>query len=182
MGEFLQHLGIARGLQVHAHLREFALDRRNHRRQDIARLGMGSGQQQAADMLAALVGGVAADVGGLRQDPARMFDRFGALKLADRNARLDNFAIQLQNDPTDEGYIIGYGGRKSVKGAVAASLKKMKDYLGWTRGIELTRIVIVDLGIREASTTELWIVPRGSTPPRPPPPAAKKKTTVKKKQ
>lgn len=114
--------------------------------------------------------------------PARLFDRFGSLKQADRNARLDNFAIQLQNDPTEEGYIIGYGGRKSVKGAVAASLIKMKDYLGWTRGIELTRIVIVDLGIREVPTTELWIVPRGSTPPRPSPPAAKKKTTVKKKQ
>jgi hypothetical protein len=35
---------------------------------------MGGGQQQAPGVLAALVGGVAADVGGLGQDPARMLD------------------------------------------------------------------------------------------------------------
>ena len=113
--------------------------------------------------------------------PARLIDRFGSLKTANRNARLDDFALQMQNDPTTEGYIFAYAGRKDVKGAAATSLIKMKNYLAGTRGIELTRIVIVDLGIREVPTTELWIVPRGSTPPSPSPPAAKKKTVKKKR-
>lgn len=104
-----------------------------------------------------------------KPSPARMFDQFGSLKPLDRNARLDDLAIQLQNDPTTKVYIIAYAGRKEVKNAAAATLKKMKDYLGWTRAIELTRIVTVDGGTREVRTTELWIVPRGSTPPSPSP-------------
>ena len=106
--------------------------------------------------------------------PPRMFDRFGSLKPADRNARLDNFAIQLQNEPDAQASVIAYAGRTSVKGAAAVLLKKMWDYLVWTRGIEGGRIITVDGGLRETATTELWIVPRGSTPPRPSP-------TIKKK-
>ena len=40
---------------------------------------------------------------------ARKFDEYGNIRFNDEKARLDNFAIQLQNEPTSQGYIIGYG-------------------------------------------------------------------------
>ena len=58
--------------------------------------------------------------------PARKFDEFGTVKLRDRKARLDNYGIELQNDPTAQGPIIAYAGRKSAKGAAALNLKKRK--------------------------------------------------------
>ncbi|HEV8591064.1 MAG TPA: hypothetical protein VGQ55_03105, partial [Pyrinomonadaceae bacterium] len=102
---------------------------------------------------------------------------------ADRNARLDNFAIQLQNEPDARGYVIAYGGRKSLPGVAAKSSAASKTYLGDIRGIEYDRIVTLDGGYREAPMTELWIVPRGSTPPQASPtveikaPAKKKPAT-----
>ena len=42
----------------------------------------------------------------------RKFDEFGDLNCEDEMARLDNFAIQLQNSSSDTGYIIFYGGRR----------------------------------------------------------------------
>jgi hypothetical protein len=65
----------------------------------------------------------------------------------------------------------------------------METYLGSTRGIYLGRIVTVDGGYREVPMTELWMVPRGSTPPKPSPtvdpskikpPVTKKRVSKKK--
>src|SRR3989440_4475436 len=37
------------------------------------------------------------------------FDTYGNIRFNDEKARLDNFAIQLQNEPNAQGYIIRYG-------------------------------------------------------------------------
>jgi hypothetical protein len=96
---------------------------------------------------------------------ARKFDEYGNIAFNDEKARLDNFAIQLQNEPGAQGYIIAYGGRKGRAGEASARANRAKDYLVNTRGLEAGRIVTVDGGYREDLTVELWIVPTGATPP-----------------
>ena len=95
----------------------------------------------------------------------RKFDEYGALKLADEHARLDNLAIEMQSDPMSQGYILTYGGKTSAGGAAQSSADKAKIYLVKTRGIDASRIVTVNGGYRDKPFTELWIVPSGASPP-----------------
>lgn len=44
--------------------------------------------------------------------PSRKFDEYGDINFEDEKARLDNFAVQLQNEPSARGYIIAYSGRR----------------------------------------------------------------------
>jgi hypothetical protein len=99
-------------------------------------------------------------------NPTR-FDEFGELQRDDEKARLDVFAIELQNSPGAQGYIIGYGGRNRRYGTGAQRAERAREYVVNTRGIEASRIVTLDGGARPAGATELWIVPPGATPPRP---------------
>jgi len=96
---------------------------------------------------------------------ARKFDEYGNIAFNDEKARLDNFAIQLQNEPGAQGYIIAYGGRRGRTGEAQARADRAKDYLVNTRGLDPGRVVTVDGGYREDLTVELWIVPTGATPP-----------------
>ncbi len=96
---------------------------------------------------------------------ARKFDEYGNIAFNDEKARLDNFAIQLQNEPGSQGYIIAYAGRRARAGEAQARADRAKDYLVNTRGIDPGRIVTVDGGYREDLTVELWIVPSGAIAP-----------------
>ncbi|MDQ1524199.1 MAG: hypothetical protein QOG00_971 [Pyrinomonadaceae bacterium] len=93
------------------------------------------------------------------------FDTYGRIARNDEKARLDNFAIQLQNDPGAQGYIIAYGGRRGAAGEAQTRADFAKNYLVNSRGIDAGRLVTVDGGFREEATTELWLVPSGATPP-----------------
>lgn len=96
----------------------------------------------------------------------RLFDSFGAINGCDHKARLDNFAIELQNEPSAQGYIIVYNGARHTRRNYAQELAdKSKDYLISTRGIDASRIVTVDGGRRKELSTELWVVPSGAVPP-----------------
>jgi hypothetical protein len=95
----------------------------------------------------------------------RKFDEYGNIAFNDEKARLDNFAIELQNDPGAQGYIIAYSGRRARANEAQARADRAKDYLVNTRGIDAGRIVTVDGGAREELTVELWIVPSGAAPP-----------------
>ena len=99
-------------------------------------------------------------------NPTR-FDEFGEIPRDDEKARLDVFAIELQNSPGAQGYIIGYGGRGRRSATGAQRARRALDYVVSTRGIDASRVVTVDGGTRETGSTELWIVPPGATPPRP---------------
>jgi PKD domain len=99
------------------------------------------------------------------QAAPRKIDEYGNIRFNDEKARLDNFAIELQNDPTSQGYIIAYGGRRGRAGEAQRRADRAKDYLVNTRGISADRIVTVDGGFREDLTVELWIVPQGATAP-----------------
>jgi hypothetical protein len=94
--------------------------------------------------------------------PATKFDEYGNIRFNDEKARLDNYAIQLQNSPGSQGYIVAYG---SCAGEAQARADRAKDYLVNTRGIDAGRLVTIDGGCRSDLSVELWVVPTGATPP-----------------
>ena len=93
---------------------------------------------------------------------ARKFDEYGNIRFNDEKARLDNFAIQLQNEPTAQGYIIGYGSC-DAEGQTRAN--RAKDYLVNTRGIDGGRLVVVDGGCLPELLVQLWVAPQGAVAP-----------------
>ena len=97
---------------------------------------------------------------------AREFDECNNCTFDDQKARLDNLAVELQNDPTTHAYVIAYGGRTSPIGQVERLMTRARDYLTHERAIDAARITIVNGGFREADSVELWIVPSGAAPPR----------------
>lgn len=94
----------------------------------------------------------------------RKFDEYGNIRFNDEKARLDNYAIELQNNPTDRATVIGYG---SCEGEGLNRANRAKDYLVNTRGIDAGRIDTVDGGCRSALHVELWLVPSGAAAPAP---------------
>ena len=93
---------------------------------------------------------------------ARKFDEYGNIRFNDEKARLDNFAVQLQNEPGSTGYIIGYGSC-DAEGMTRAN--RAKDYLVNTRGIDASRIMVVDGGCLPELQVQLWIAPQGAAAP-----------------
>jgi len=96
-----------------------------------------------------------------RPEPTK-FDEYGDIRFNDEKARLDNFAIQLQNTPGSTATIIAYG---SCAGQAQTRADRARDYLVNTRGIEASRITTIDGGCRSDLTVQLWIVPSGATAP-----------------
>src|SRR6185369_3728901 len=80
---------------------------------------------------------------------AREFDECNSCSLDDQKARLDNLAVELQNDPSTRAYILAYGGRMSPYGQVEKLMSRSRDYLITQRGIDASRIVVVNGGFRE---------------------------------
>jgi hypothetical protein len=131
----------------------------------------------------------------MKKPEARKLDEYGALKPADENARLNNFVIELNNDPMAQAYLVYYGGRTSRPGAVKKRAARAIDYLVTKRGVDGQRLMTLDGGAREQATVELWLVPAGAQPPQPTPtvkpaatkpagpakPAAPKKSPARKK-
>ena len=92
----------------------------------------------------------------------RKFDEYGNIRFNDEKARLDNFAVQLQNEPGAQGYIIGYG---SCGAEGRERAERAKGYLVNTRGIDAGRLVVVDGGCMPTLKVELWIRPSGASEP-----------------
>ena len=97
---------------------------------------------------------------------AREFDECNNCTFDDQKARLDNLAIEMQNDPSTRAYIIAYGGRTSPIGQVEMLMKRARDYVVEQRGIDAARIVTINGGFREDDSVELWVVPSGAAPPQ----------------
>lgn len=97
---------------------------------------------------------------------AREFDECNNCTFDDQKARLDNLAVELQNDPSVYAHIIAYGGRTSPIGQVNRLMTRARDYLINERGIDGARIVVVNGGFREGDSVELWVVPTGAAAPR----------------
>lgn len=97
---------------------------------------------------------------------AREFDECNNCTFDDQKARLDNLAVELQNDPSTTAYIIAYGGRYSPLGQVEMLMKRARSYMVEQRKIDGARLVIVNGGFREGDSVELWLVPSGAAAPR----------------
>lgn len=95
---------------------------------------------------------------------AHKFDEFGDIQYSDLMARLDNFAIALQNQSDSRGFVIIYRTRRDLPGLNHSLAMRMKDYLVENRGLPRESVVPVDGGVAENLIQELWIVPRGSAP------------------
>ena len=98
---------------------------------------------------------------------SRKFDEFPDIQRNDEKARLDNFVIELQNDPSATAYVVIYPGRGSKRGEVQHHAKRIVDYMVGSRGIDQSRIVTLVGSARNELFVELWITPRGATPPNP---------------
>jgi hypothetical protein len=97
----------------------------------------------------------------------RAFDEYGDIPFEDEQARLDNIAIELQNDPTASGYLICYGGRAGYEGEAQRRCERAREYISKVRGVAPERLVTVDGGFREDLAVFMWVVPPGATPPSP---------------
>ena len=102
----------------------------------------------------------------------RKFDEFPSVAFDDDKARLDNLAIEMQNDPNATGYVIVYGGRNSRAGQADKLGARAMQYLTTARGIDARRLVLLNGGYRETDYFEVWIVPQGAEPPAPSPTVA----------
>ena len=98
---------------------------------------------------------------------SRKFDEFPDISRNDEKARLDNFAIELQNDPTATAYVIVYPGRSSKRGDVQHHSSRIVEYLVHSRGLDERRIVTLVGTARDQLHVELWITPQGAPPPTP---------------
>lgn len=95
----------------------------------------------------------------------KKFDEFPAIAYNDEKARLDNFAIGLQNDPTSTAYVIVYPGQSGKPTDVQKHTKRIVDYLVNSRGINAQRIVTLVGPGRDELMVELWLCPQGARPP-----------------
>lgn len=89
-------------------------------------------------------------------------DRYGDINFEDEQARLDNFAIQLLNQPQSKGQIVMFAGQITFKGEAAYRLARAKSYLVGFRGIEHNRIITTDCGFAQDLKATLWVVPPGA--------------------
>jgi hypothetical protein len=95
-----------------------------------------------------------------------IFDKVPPVTYDDLKARLDNLAIELQNNPTSQGYIIVYTAPSSKPGQYDRLAKRVQDYMVNQRGIDSSRLVIQNGGNRDTDFYEFWIVPQGAKPPQ----------------
>jgi hypothetical protein len=97
---------------------------------------------------------------------SRKIDDFGKLGECDRNGRMDNFLIELMNEPESRGYIIFYQAKDVLPGQHRRQAKQFYlDHLKYRRFDE-SRITLIE-AFREKQQTELWIVPPGGKIPEP---------------
>jgi hypothetical protein len=97
----------------------------------------------------------------------RKFDEYYDISRNDEKARLDNFAIELQNAPGSQGYIIVYPSQKAKANEAQERATHISDYLVNSRGIDAGRFTVTMGKAREGWLFELWIVPQGAQPPVP---------------
>ncbi len=98
---------------------------------------------------------------------SRKFDEFAEVQRNDEKARLDNYAVELQNDPTATAYVIIYPGKSSRPNEVQKHTKKIVEYLVNSRGIDAKRILTLTGQPKAELMIELWIAPQGAAPPAP---------------
>jgi hypothetical protein len=95
----------------------------------------------------------------------RKFDEYPQITRNDEKARLDNYGIELQNDPTSTAYVIVHPGQRGKAGEVQQHTTRIVDYLVNSRGIDKGRIVVIIGPARDELMVELWVCPQGAKAP-----------------
>lgn len=105
----------------------------------------------------------ASETAGIEQPPvAQQVDEFGNIANDDVRGRLDNYFVQLQNDPSAQGYIITYGSARDVQRREALIRNHIK-----FRNFDASRITFVRGGNTGELRTVLFTVPAGAEAPVP---------------
>jgi hypothetical protein len=90
-------------------------------------------------------------------------DTFGPLSNDDVKARVQNFYVQLANNPNSQGYIINYG----TPAQIAARRRQITKAIDFLK-LDPSRITFVDGPPKGAQVeTHFYLVPPGATPPTP---------------
>ncbi|MBX7060298.1 MAG: hypothetical protein K1X52_01455 [Pyrinomonadaceae bacterium] len=106
----------------------------------------------------------ASETAGISDTPhSNLVDEFGKQKDDEVKARVDNFYIQLNNDPTATGYIINYGTPAQMRHRRAQIMKAIN-----FRKYDKNRVVFVDGGDNgQGEYTKFWVRPAGADEPKP---------------
>ena len=91
-------------------------------------------------------------------------DRYGSISWNDEKIRLDNFAIQLSNQPEAIGYVYVQVAQISCSGEGVAHAILVKRYLTEVRHLPWNRVAWRDLGYGESFEVSLWLFPAGQPP------------------
>jgi|SRR6266567_8810151 len=89
-------------------------------------------------------------------DHSSKFDEFSGSNWESAMGRLDNFALDMRNNPHMVGVLIVCGGQGRRRGEARTWTGCLKSYLVTRRGIEPNRILMINGGYREDLTVELW--------------------------
>ncbi len=100
----------------------------------------------------------------LPQSP-RPSDEFGDIQVSDWLARLDNFAIDLQNTPSATAYIVAYGVPNKLPGWPLRRANWAKGYLVKGRLIDRERVEVIYGGYRDEVMYQLWLLQTGASLP-----------------
>jgi hypothetical protein len=92
------------------------------------------------------------------------FDSFGDVNCEIEMARLDSFAVQLQNEPRARGAIMFFAGKMvgdklPKRGEAEARAERIRSYLTKRRGIPPARLVVMNGGYTSNFQVQLWMVP-----------------------
>ena len=95
-------------------------------------------------------------------------DEFGSIGDCDLGARIDNFFIELNNNPSATGYIILYQGKDVLPAEYDSHQmeRRILNQLAFRR-YDSVRIIFVRGGFRDELATELFLVPNGAVAPEP---------------
>jgi hypothetical protein len=104
--------------------------------------------------------------------PAGPFDEFRDVNCESEMARLDNFAVALQNEPTARAAIIVFAGKMAgdrlpKRGEAEARVERIRLYLTKRRGIPAASIVVMNGGNDNNYHVQLWVVPAAAGLPKP---------------
>jgi hypothetical protein len=93
--------------------------------------------------------------------------------------RLDGLAEYLKASPASRGYFVSYGGVRSCDGEAKKRAALAKRYLTERKGIDQSRVSILDAGYRSTWVVELWVGNASRHDPPPPQMRAISKSKVK---
>ena len=93
---------------------------------------------------------------------AEKIDEYGRIGHCDLTARLDNLAIELQNDPEAIGYVVGFDPSQRSGPYAETYAKRSVAYLVMSRGLDESRLRMRYGGHNDTDDVkmQLWIVPR----------------------